>query len=144
MINLNKIVATSGYFNPLHIGHLNYLKAAKKLGNKLIVIVNNDIQCKFKGNNFMNETERMDIIAELKCIDEVILSIDTDKTVCKTLKLLKPNIFANGGDRFANNIPEYNLCKKMGIKMVFGVGGKKIQSSSKLLIDNAKNRWVRI
>jgi cytidyltransferase-like protein len=128
-----KCVVVSGFFSPLHSGHINYFKEAKKLGNKLIVIVNNDKQCSLKGNIFMNEQERMEIIKNLNMVDEVILSVDTDSSVCETLKLIKPDIFANGGDRFKNNIPEAKLCNKLGIKMVFNVGGNKTQSSSNLL-----------
>lgn len=130
---MSKIVAVSGYFNPLHSGHINLLKEAKKLGNKLIVILNNDKQCALKGNIFMNEQERMEILKSLLVIDEVKLAIDIDHSVCKTLELIKPHIFANGGDRFRNNIPEAKICKELGIKMVFNVGGEKTQSSSNLL-----------
>src|SRR3990167_5645894 len=130
---IKKIVVVSGYFNPLHSGHIKYFQEAKKLGDKLLVIVNNDKQCQLKGNIFMNEQERMEIIKSLKMVNDVILSIDVDESVCKTLEFLKPHIFANGGDRFSKDIPEYKLCKKMGIKMVFGVGGRKTQSSSNLL-----------
>ena len=128
------LVAVSGYFNPLHIGHIEYLRAARLLGTKLVVIVNNDTQVKLKGSKlFMDEKERTEIVAELKPVDEVILAIDKDRSVCKTLEFLKPDIFANGGDRTNDNIPEVATCKKLGIKMVFGVGGGKVQSSSWLL-----------
>ncbi len=129
------IVAVSGYFNPVHIGHIRMFKRAKKIGDKLIVIVNNDNQVKLKGSvQFMNEKERMEIISALKLVDKVILSIDKDKTVCKTLKLIKPHIFANGGDRKLDNIPEVDICKAINCKMIFNIGrGGKIQSSSWLL-----------
>ena len=129
------IVAVSGYFNPVHIGHIRMFKRAKKIGDKLIVIVNNDNQVKLKGSvQFMNEKERMEIISALKLVDKVILSIDKDKTVCKTLKLIKPHIFANGGDRNKKNIPEVDICKEINCKMIFNIGrGGKIQSSSWLL-----------
>ena len=128
------VVAVSGYFNPVHIGHINYLKVAKSLGTKLVVIVNNDVQVKLKGAvPFMKEKERMEIVAALKPVNRVVLSIDKDRSVCKTLALIKPDIFANGGDRTNDNIPEVAACQKLGIKMVFGVGGGKVQSSSWLL-----------
>ena len=130
---MHKVVAVSGYFNPVHSGHLDYLREANKLGDKLVVILNNDKQCALKGNIFMNEQERMDILSSLKMVDEVQIAIDTDGSVCKTLKLIKPDIFANGGDRTENNIPEVGICNRLGIKMVFNVGGDKIQSSSNLL-----------
>ncbi len=128
------VVAVSGYFNPPHIGHIKYLRAAKSLGTRLVVIVNNDVQVKLKGSKlFMDEKERVEIVAELKPVDEVILAIDKDRSVCKTLEFLKPDIFANGGDRTNDNVPEVATCEKLGIKMVFGVGGGKVQSSSWLL-----------
>jgi D-beta-D-heptose 7-phosphate kinase/D-beta-D-heptose 1-phosphate adenosyltransferase len=128
------VVAVSGYFNPVHIGHINYLNAAKALGTKLAVIVNNDSQVKLKGAvPFMKEEERMEIVSALKPVDKSVLSIDQDRSVCKTLELIKPDIFANGGDRTSDNIPEVAACQKLGIKMVFGVGGGKVQSSSWLL-----------
>ena len=130
-----KLVAVSGYWNPLHIGHIRLFEAAKELGEYLVVIVNNDKQVKLKGSiPFMNERERMEIISALRAVDNVILSIDKDKTVCKTLELIKPDIFANGGDRNLKNIPEASLCRKIGCRMAFNVGrGGKVQSSSWLI-----------
>lgn len=128
-----KIVAASGYFNPLHKGHVEYLEKAKSLGDKLIVIVNNDTQRYLKGSKeFMLQEERMLIVKALRCVDEVVLSIDQDSTVCETLKKIKPDIFAKGGDRFSNEIPEARICEEFGITMVDGLGNK-IQSSSWLL-----------
>jgi rfaE bifunctional protein nucleotidyltransferase chain/domain len=128
-----KIVACSGYFNPLHKGHVEYLEKAKSLGDKLVVIVNSDHQRALKGSKeFMSQEERMIIIKALRCVDEVVLSVDTDGTVCESLRLVKPHIFAKGGDRFANEIPEAKVCDELGITMVDGLGNK-IQSSSWLL-----------
>lgn len=130
-----KIVTASGYFNPLHKGHVEYLEKAKTLGDKLVVIVNNDHQRALKGSKeFMNEQERMVIVKALRCVDEVILSVDKDGTVCDTLRVIKPHIFAKGGDRFASEIPEARVCKELDIEMVDGLGNK-IQSSSWLLKD---------
>ena len=127
-----KIVVTSGYFDPLHIGHIECLELAKKLGDKLIVIINSDLQAKLKkGKSFMNEGDRMKIISALRCVDEVFLSIDKDKTQCESLKYLKPHIFAKGGDRTSCEIPESKVCKELGIEIIDGLG-KKIRSSSKL------------
>ena len=127
-----KTVATSGYFDPLHVGHLESLELAKQLGDKLIVIVNSDLQAKLKkGKSFMKQEDRIKIIAALKCVDEVFLSIDKDKTQCKSLRYLKPDIFAKGGDRISSEIPESKVCKELGIKIIDGLG-KKIRSSSKL------------
>ena len=126
-------VCVSGYFDPVHVGHLEYFKNAKKLGDKLIVIVNNDHQSKLKkGKFFMPENERCKIIQEFRCVDEVVLSIDEDRTVCKTLEKIRPDIFANGGDQFNSNIPEVEICNKYNIKLVDNLGDK-IQSSSWLI-----------
>ncbi|QQG52565.1 MAG: adenylyltransferase/cytidyltransferase family protein [Candidatus Falkowbacteria bacterium] len=128
------VVAVSGYFNPLHVGHLDMITKAAKLGDKLIVIVNNDQQVKLKGSvPFMSEADRVRVIGALKGVDEVFLSIDKDKTVCRSLTKIKPNIFANGGDRHSiGDVPEYPICKKFGIKMVDGLG-KKIRASSEMI-----------
>ena len=131
-MNDKVVVAVSGYFDPMHVGHLEYLQLASKLGDKLIVIVNNNHQAELKkGEFFMHEKDRMEIVAALKCVDEVFLSIDTDKSVCKSLEIIKPDIFANGGDRSLNEIPETAVVKKYNIKMVDGLG-EKIRSSSDL------------
>lgn len=128
------VVAVSGYFNPLHVGHLEMIQRAKKLGNKLVAIVNSDFQVALKGSvPFMSERDRLKIIAALKDVDEVFLSIDKDKTVCKSLAKVRPNIFANGGDRKSlGDVPEYPICQKLKIEMVDGLG-KKIRASSKMI-----------
>ena len=127
-----KTVAVSGYFDPVHIGHLEYLKLAKKFGEKLIVIVNNNHQCVLKkGKAFMDEADRVEIVRCLKMVDEVFLSIDKDKTVCASLEFIKPDIFANGGDRSTKEVPETSICKKYNIEMIDGLGDK-IRSSSDL------------
>jgi len=139
------IVMVSGGFDPIHIGHVRYMKEAKKLGDYLVVVINNDNWFKLKGKPvFMPHKERKEIIEALGCVDEVVVTHHSKKTkdisVCKELKKIKPHIFANGGDRFADNIPEFKLCKKLGIQMVFNVGhGGKVRSSSTLLKDYSKN-----
>ena len=127
-----KVVVTSGYFDPLHVGHLECLELAKELGDKLIVIVNSDLQAKLKkGKSFMNEQDRLKIVSALKCVDEVFLSIDKDKSQCESLKYLKPDIFAKGGDRTSDEIPESKICNEFNIKIIDGLGAK-IRSSSEL------------
>ncbi len=127
-----KVVVTSGYFDPLHVGHIECLELAKQLGDKLVVIVNSDFQAKLKkGKSFMSQEDRMKIISALRCVDEVFLSIDKDKTQCESLKYLKPHIFAKGGDRMSSEIPESEICKKLGIQIVDQLG-EKIRSSSAL------------
>ena len=133
MSDKNKIrVAVSGYFDPIHVGHLEYLRMAKELGDSLVVIVNNNHQCKLKkGKHFMDENDRVEIVKALRFVDEVFLSVDKDRTVCKSLEEIKPDVFANGGDRATSEVPETLVCKKFNIKMVDGLGDK-IRSSSSL------------
>ena len=136
----NKAIIVSGYFNPLHKGHIEFFHLAKKHGDKLFVIVNNDNQRMIKGSKkFMLEDERILLLNELSIIDKVFLSIDKDKTVSKTLEKIFKEFsdklilfFANGGDQDNTSIPEKLTCEKLGIKLIEGLG-KKIQSSSWLL-----------
>ncbi len=131
-----KIICCSGYFNPLHAGHIEYFEKSKELGTKLIVIVNNDKQAILKkGTSFMPENERLKIIRSLKVVDMAVLSIDEDRTVCKTLESVRPHIFTNAGDQTNDKIPEKPVCEKLGIILVDGLG-EKIQSSSWLLAKN--------
>ena len=127
-----KKVCISGYFDPLHVGHLEYINKAKELGDYLVVIVNNNFQCILKkGKFFMDEKDRVEIVKNLKSVDEVFLSIDKDKTVSKSLEKLKPSVFANGGDRKNYEIPESKICNQYDIKIIDGLGDK-IRSSSNL------------
>jgi len=140
----NKLVAISGGFDPIHGGHIKLIKEAKKLGDTLIVIVNNDYWLKKKkGYIFMPEDMRMTILKELKDVDVVYLTkhppIPEDMSVCEALREIKPDVFANGGDRTNDNIPEVATCDELGIKMVFNVGGEKIASSSELVEKQKKD-----
>ena len=127
-----KKVAISGYFDPIHVGHLEYISMSKNLGDYLIVIINNNNQCSLKkGKHFMDENDRAKILEAIEGVDEVFISIDQDRTVCKSLEKIKPDIFTNGGDRQNKEIPEALVCKKYGIKLLDGLG-KKIRSSSDL------------
>ncbi|OGG63998.1 hypothetical protein A3C18_01605 [Candidatus Kaiserbacteria bacterium RIFCSPHIGHO2_02_FULL_54_11b] len=136
-------VAVSGGFDPLHIGHVRLFREARKLGDKLVVIMNNDNWLRSKkGFTFMSQKERAEIMRHLPFVDRVVFTDhkrgDTDKSVSRTLARVRPDIFANGGDRVSKNVPEVALCKKLGIKMVFNVGrGGKVQSSS-WMISNAR------
>lgn len=135
-----KVIIVSGYFNPLHKGHIEYFLNAKKHGDKLFVIVNSDYQRKIKGSKeFMKEDERAFIIDQLKIVDKSFISIDKDRSVCETIKLihnkysLKYDLcFANGGDQTNDSIPEKPICKKLNISLIDKLGSK-IQSSSWLL-----------
>lgn len=134
-----KIVAVSGGFDPIHIGHARLIKDAKKLGDKLVVILNNDNWLKKKkGHIFMHQKERREMLESVKEVDEVVLTNHgpnpEDMGVSKELIKIGPDIFANGGDRTSANIPEASTCEAIGCKMVFNVGrGGKVQSSSWLL-----------
>ncbi|MFA4817919.1 MAG: adenylyltransferase/cytidyltransferase family protein [Parcubacteria group bacterium] len=140
------VVAVSGGFDPIHVGHVKMFKEAKALGDELVVILNNDNWFGIKGRAlFMPEEERKEIIEALKPVDRVILSkhkrskkkydrSSIEYSVCRELEELKPDIFANGGDRFKNDVPEVGICKKIGCEVVFNIGkGGKVQSSSWLL-----------
>ena len=133
-----KLVIVSGYFDPIHVGHLEYLQMASQLGDILLVIINNDEQAKLKkGESFMSEKDRMEIVFALECVDEVLISCDEDASVCKSLELaaqFKPMadlIFAKGGDRHFGEVPEVETCEKLNIKMIDRLG-EKIRSSSEL------------
>jgi cytidyltransferase-like protein len=135
-----RIVIVSGYFNPLHKGHIEYFNMSKEHGDKLYVIVNNDKQRELKGSKeFQDENERIFIIQNLKMVDRVFLSIDTDRTVCQTIGMIHSLedssdelFFANGGDQLNDTIPERQVCDWLGIKLIDGLGDK-IQSSSWLI-----------
>jgi len=139
-------VAVSGGFDPLHIGHVRMFKESRKLGDKLVVILNNDNWLKAKkGFSFMPEKERKEIIGSFPFVDKVVITDhkknDPDMSVCRTLAKVRPAIFANGGDRKPDGdpVPEVALCKKLGIKMLYNVGpGGKVQSSSWMI--NAARR----
>ena len=134
-----KVVAVSGGFDPVHIGHVRMFAEARRLGDELVVILNNDHWlCFKKGFAFMPEHERKEVLEAFQVVDRVMLTShgpDTlDISICRELEALRPDIFANGGDRKDDNIPEYTLCKQLGIEMVFNLGrGGKVQSSSALV-----------
>ena len=135
-----KAIIVSGYFNPIHKGHLEYFNFAKALCDELFVIVNNDHQRELKGSKqFQKEDERMIIVSNIKPVDKAILSIDQDRTVCETIRMIANQYgseyklsFANGGDQNNDSIPEVPVCKEKGIGLLEGLGDK-IQSSSWLL-----------
>jgi cytidyltransferase-like protein len=140
-----KAVVVSGYFNPLHLGHLELFEKAKEAGDMLIVIVNSDLQRKIKGSKeFQSEEERLAIVRALRDVDMAYLSIDQDGTQIKTLEMLYTRYsiegglklaFANGGDQNNDTIPERSICEGLGIELIDGLGGK-IQSSSWLLANS--------
>ena len=135
-----KAIIVSGYFNPIHKGHLEYFNNAKAMTDQLFVIINNDHQRELKGSRkFQDEKERMIIVSNIKAVDKAILSIDTDRTVCRTIKMIAEQYggefelgFANGGDQNNDTIPEKPVCEQMNVALIDGLGDK-IQSSSWLL-----------
>jgi cytidyltransferase-like protein len=135
-----KAIIVSGYFNPIHKGHIEYFINAKSKGNLLIVIVNNDYQRDLKSSKeFQKEDERVFIVSNIKSVDQVFLSVDQDRTVCETIKQINQKlsdnyqlVFANGGDQNNKSIPELTICNELGIDLIDGLGDK-IQSSSWLL-----------
>jgi cytidyltransferase-like protein len=137
---MKKAIIVSGYFNPIHKGHIEYFNNAKALGDYLVVIVNNDKQRELKGSKeFQLEDERVFIVSNIKSVDQVFLSIDEDRTVCATIQHIHEQLhneyelaFANGGDQNNNSIPEVPICQELGIALLDGLGDK-IQSSSWLL-----------
>jgi cytidyltransferase-like protein len=139
-----RVVVISGFFNPLHIGHIDYISSARNLGDFLIVIVNSDDQVKIKGSvPFMNQDDRLRIIRNIKGVDRSVISIDEDGSVCQTIReefkrlqndpFFEDMIFANGGDRKEGGVPEDILENELGIRMVYNIGGEKVQSSSELI-----------
>lgn len=141
-----RIVAVSGGFDPVHIGHVRMFNEAKKLGDKLVVIVNNDNWLtKKKGYVFMPQEERKEVIEAFGAVDEVVFTghgvNPTDMSVAEALRQVRPHVFANGGDRLDHNTPETDVCKEINCQMEFNVGaGGKVQSSSWLAASLAEKK----
>ena len=135
----------SGYFNPIHVGHIDLIERSKEVVDVLYVIVNSDYQRELKGSKeFMSEGERSRIVSSIKGVTGVFLSIDMDRSVCKSLGMVYRDVssyysgydlefkFINGGDRSNGEIPEVGICEELGIEILDGFGDK-VQSSSWLL-----------
>ena len=133
----DKIVCVSGGFDPITIGHIRYIKAAAEIGRVTVILNSDEFLIKKKGYAFMPEQERKEILDNIKGVHSVMMCIDDDMTVCKTLEVLLPDIFAKGGDRILSNTPERKFCAHNGIKVVYGVGGTDKPQSSSWLIDRA-------
>lgn len=128
-------VMVCGHFNPVHVGHLNLFNHARTLGDKLIVVVCNDIQAGLKRNKiFIPAVERAEIVRAIRGVDEVVIASDTTSHISETLRKIKPDIFANGCD---DNHPdlqeEIKVCNELGIKVALNIGGPKIRNSSEIL-----------
>ena len=139
-----RVVVISGFFNPIHCGHIDYIRAAASLGDKLVVIVNNDKQVRLKGTvPFMSEEDRLKIVSNIKGVNSAVIAVDEDGTVCESVRVeyykhhndyfFTSMFFANGGDRKDGGIPEDILKDELGIGMIYNVGGEKTESSSGLI-----------
>jgi len=126
-------IMLSGGFDPIHIGHVRMILAAAKLGNVIVVLNSDKWLMGKKGYVFMPWEERAEIIGAIRGVHDIISVDDTDGTVCPALRIAKPDIFGNGGDRTNKNTPEMDVCRELGIEMVWSLGGDKIQSSSELV-----------
>lgn len=132
----SETVVLSGFFNPLHCGHIETINYACGFGTILIVIVNSDLQVGIKGSiPFMDEDARLEIVHSIQGVRNVVLSFDTDESVSQTLSMINPKLFINGGDRFSPNPKEQAVCKEKRIGMLFAPHLEKIQSSSTLIKD---------
>lgn len=127
-------VMISGGFDPIHVGHVRMIREAGRHGDGLYVVLNSDEWLlRKKGYIFMPWIERAEIIRAIRGVTDVVAVDDADNTVCDALRRIEPTYFANGGDRTKNNTPEMHVCNEMGIKMLWNIGGDKIQSSSELV-----------
>ena len=135
-----KTIVISGGMDPVHIGHVKMIKAAAELGRVIVVLNSDEWLVRKKGFAFMSFEERKYLLENIKGVSEVSDVDDSDGTVCEALQRLKPDMFGNGGDRTSDNTPEKEVCLDIGIRMVWNLGGEKIQSSSDLVRDFVRNR----
>ena len=133
-----KVIAVSGGFDPIHVGHIRMIREAAQHGDVVAIANSDEWLMRKKGYIFMPFKERREVLMSIKGVIDVIEAIDHDNTVCQSLSELKPDVFANGGDRKGDNVPEVAQCKELGIEMLWNCGGGKIQSSSSL-VENANN-----
>jgi cytidyltransferase-like protein len=136
-----KIIAVSGGFDPVHVGHIQMIEEAAEHGDVLIIINSDDWLLRKKGYVFMPWSERAYIMKQIKGVIKVVPVDDSDDSVCEALQVHKPDCFANGGDRRKTNTPEMNVCEELGIALMWNVGGGKIQSSSDLV---NKAKWGKM
>ena len=133
-----KVVAISGGFDPIHIGHVRMIQDARKLGSVIVFLNTDEWLKRKKGYSFMSWNERAEILLGMKGVKEVYSAMDDDDTVCEALKFYKPDVFANGGDRKPGKVPEYKVCEDLGIEMAFSVVGDDKPQSSSWLVDKVK------
>ena len=130
---MNKIICISGGFDPLHVGHVRLMKSASQHGSVFVILNSDEWLMRKKGYMFMTFDERQEIISSMGAVHDVLSVDDNDGTVCEALERIRPSYFGNGGDRLSDNVPEVDLCKQLGIEMIWNLGGEKIQSSSDLV-----------
>ncbi len=135
-----KIIAVSGGFDPVHKGHVQMIEAASKIGSVMVIINSDDWLMRKKGYVFMSWEDRAYIMGNIKGVRVVAGVDDSDNTVCEALRRMKPDAFANGGDRKDNNTPEMDVCSELGIELLWNIGGEKVESSSNLV---NKARWEK-
>jgi len=136
---MSKTIMVSGGFDPIHVGHIRMIIEAGKYGDVIVVANSDEWLFRKKGYVFMGFNERREIIMAIKGVVDVVPVDDEDGTVCEALRRIKPDYFANGGDRTTNNTPEQSICEELGIQMLWNIGGQKIQSSSDLVRDAQAN-----
>ena len=135
-----KIIAVSGGFDPVHKGHVQMIEEASKLGSVMVIINSDDWLVRKKGYVFMPWEDRAYIMGNIKGVRIVTAVNDSDNTVCDALRRMKPDAFANGGDRKETNTPEMDVCNELGIELLWNIGGEKVESSSNLV---NKARWEK-
>ena len=133
-----KIVAVSGGFDPIHIGHVRMIQDARKLGNVIVFLNTDEWLKRKKGYVFMPWEERAEILLGVKGVKEVYSAMDDDNTVCEAIRRIKPTYFANGGDRGRNNTPEQDVCEELGVEMLWSIGGDEKRDSSSDLVERVR------
>jgi len=128
-----KVVAVSGGFDPVHIGHVRMIQDAATHGDVVIIANSDEWLKRKKGYVFMSWEDRAEILESIKGVIKVVSVDDSDDTVCEALSRIKPDAFANGGDRKKGNTPEMDICESLGIELLWNAGGKKIRSSSNII-----------
>tara|TARA_R110002126_G_scaffold136583_1_gene281138 strand:+ start:620 stop:1102 length:483 start_codon:yes stop_codon:yes gene_type:complete len=141
MSEKRKLIAVSGGFDPVHVGHVQMIEECAKIGDVLVIINSDEWLERKKGFAFMPWAEKAYIMSQFKGVVQVTNVDDTDGTVCEALRRHKPDAFANGGDRRLDNTPEMDVCDELGIEMLWNLGGSKVQSSSELV---NKIRWGKM
>lgn len=129
----DKVICVSGGFDPVHVGHLRMMQEAAKFGRLIVIVNSDDWLMRKKGYVFMPFAERCELLEGFACVSETVAVDDSDGSVCEALTRLKPDYFANGGDRKNTNTEEVALCEQSDIKLLWSMGGGKIQSSSGLV-----------